>query len=115
MAVIKFKAGNSWPLLRVLEAAVAGDTKTVGLSDGEMVLLRQIMSSCKVQQESGSVHFRSATVESLTVLMKALDVLATKCGSILGEENGLRGTAQARSLRHKVMEVKTRLDLTGGL
>lgn len=115
MATIRFKSGNVWPLMRVLEASVSGDSGIVGLDKDEMAILKEIMSSCKMQQESGSVYFRTVTVKSLTVLMKALDTLSGKCELMLGGENGPQATAQARSLRRKILEVKTRLDLTGGL
>jgi hypothetical protein len=112
---LKFKAGNSWPMLRVIEAAREGDLGLLKIKQEELQELREIIDGCSVTLESGFMSFKQVTVGGLSALMKALSGISDNASDLLGFTNGPRGSAQAKSLRMKVLEVKTRLDLTGTL
>jgi hypothetical protein len=113
MASIKFKAGNAWALLRAMEYAATRDTKSAGLTDSEMDVFCEIMSGCLIHQESGLVKFREVSVDSLWTVMKVLSNIAYNADKLVGERNAPRCAAQARSLRTKLLEIRTKLDLTG--
>lgn len=115
MSLVRFKAINSWPLLRMMEYSLSGDCKSMGITAEENDLLKGLLADCLVPAESGFVTMKSSTVENLTIAMKALDYMASNAEKIVGVRNAPRCSAQTRSLRRKILEAKTRLDLTGSI
>ena len=115
MVSIRFSAGNSWPLLRMIEYVTLKDHESLSITEGELAELRVLLADCLIHPDSGLVTLKHATVHSLSVAMKALDAIALKAEKLLGARNGHRSCAQARSLRKKFLEAKVRMDLAGGV
>lgn len=111
--MVKFRSTSPWPMLRVAEYAHKKELELIGLSREESEALEKLMNGCSVHHDSRYVTIKKVTVDSLSALMKALDLIARNSASIVGSENSLKCAAQARATRIRVLEIKTRLDLTG--
>jgi hypothetical protein len=112
MPAVRFKVTSTWPILRAIEYAHCGG---LGLCEAETALLKSFSGKCSIAHDTRFVTVSDVVVGELDAAMKALTLIARSSERLVGRENAARCTANAMSTRQKILSIRTRLDLTGGV